>query len=117
MGSSGNSGTSRPRWPAWFQAAGRPGARPNFVATRFPNYELEARAAVQGLGVALLSPVLFGDLCARGELLAPFVAVVQGPESYWLLAPAEGSPSHFERWLATQLAAAAPPPGASKTIV
>ncbi len=106
-----------PRWPAWFQAAGRPGARPNFVATRFPNYELEARAAVQGLGVALLSPVLFGDLCERGELLAPFATVVQGPDSYWLLAPAEAPPSHFEQWLATQLAAAAPPPGASKTIV
>ena len=91
-----------PRWPAWFEAAGRPDARPGFVATRFPNYELEARAAVQGLGVALLSPVLFADLCERGELLAPFATVVEGPDRYWLLAPAEGPRSHFEQWLQAQ---------------
>lgn len=91
-----------PRWPAWLQAAGRPSAKPSFVATRFPNYELEARAAVQGLGVALLSPLLFGELCERGELLAPFGTVVEGPDSYWLLAPADAPVSHFERWLRAQ---------------
>lgn len=89
-----------PRWPAWCEAAGRPGAKPGFVTTRFPNYELEARAAVQGLGVALLSPLLFADLCERGELVAPFAStVVQGPDSYWLLAPADAPASHFEQWL------------------
>jgi LysR family glycine cleavage system transcriptional activator len=106
-----------PRWPAWFQAAGRPDARPGFVATRFPNYELEARAAVQGLGVALLSSVLFADLCERGELIAPFATVVEGPNSYWLLAPAEGSRSHFEQWLEAEFMAAVPAPGESKPIV
>lgn len=88
-----------PRWPAWFEAVGQPGAKPSFVATRFPNYELEARAAVQGLGVALLSPQLFADLCVRGELVAPFSTCVEGPDSYWLLAPADAPASHFEQWL------------------
>ncbi len=91
-----------PRWPAWFEAAGRPRARPSFVATRFPNYELEARAAVQGLGVALLSPRLFSELLERGELLAPFDVCVQGPDSYWLLSPGDGPEPHFVRWLKTQ---------------
>lgn len=91
-----------PRWAAWFQASGRPDAEPGFVATRFPNYELEARAAVQGLGVALLSPRLFGELCARGELVAPFREVVEGPQSYWLLSPGDSPVTHFERWLAGQ---------------
>jgi LysR family transcriptional regulator, glycine cleavage system transcriptional activator len=94
-----------PRWLAWFEAVGRPDARPGFVATRLPNYELEARAAVQGLGVALLSPQLFADLCERGELVAPFDAVVEGPDSYWLLAPADAPASHFEQWLQAQFGA------------
>ncbi|HEY8880081.1 MAG TPA: LysR family transcriptional regulator [Roseateles sp.] len=95
-----------PRWPAWFAAVGRPDARPSFVATRFPNYELEARAAVQGLGVALLSPRLFAEPCERGELVAPFKAtVVEGPDSYWLLAPADAPASHFEQWLRAQFVA------------
>src|SRR5262245_46612114 len=56
------------RWPAWFEQAGRPDARPRFAGTRFPTYELEAQAAVRGIGVALLSPALFGDLCRDGAL-------------------------------------------------
>ena len=95
-----------PRWPAWFDAAGRADAKPGFVATRFPNYELEARAAVQGLGVALLSPMLFAEPCERGDLVAPFPnTIVQGPDSYWLLAPADAPASHFERWLRAQFEA------------
>lgn len=88
-----------PRWPAWFAAAGRPDARPGFVATRFPNYELEAKAAAQGHGVALLSPRLFAEPCERGELVALFSICIEGPDSYWLLAPADAPASHFERWL------------------
>ncbi|MDR7272989.1 LysR family glycine cleavage system transcriptional activator [Pelomonas saccharophila] len=94
-----------PRWPAWLQAAGRPDAQPSFVSTRFPNYELEARAAVQGLGVALLSPRLFADLCERGELVAPFAGiVVDGPDSYWLLSPLDAPEPHFVQWLKAQFA-------------
>jgi LysR family glycine cleavage system transcriptional activator len=48
-----------PRWSEWFRLAGVPKAKPQFVAARFPNYELEAQAAMQGMGAALLSPVLF----------------------------------------------------------
>lgn len=92
-----------PRWPAWFALAGRADAKPRFVATRFPSYELEARAAVQGLGVALLSPALFTDLLARRDLLAPFTARVSGPERYWLLWPRGAEPPHFVQWLRAQL--------------
>lgn len=106
-----------PRWPAWLRLAGRPVAKPSFISTRFPNYELEARAAVQGLGVALLSPVLFADLLERGELIAPFSEIVEGPDSYWLLSPGDGPEPHFVQWLKAQFADAAPPPGTSKTIV
>jgi len=91
------------RWSEWFTLAGQPGARPKFAATRFPTYELEALAAVKGLGVGLLSPVLFGELCRQGELIAPFDMVVEGPARYWALWPENTETPHFVQWLKQQL--------------
>jgi LysR family transcriptional regulator, glycine cleavage system transcriptional activator len=91
-----------PRWPAWFRLAGVANPKPNFVATRFPNYELEAHAALEGIGAALLSPVLFAQLTAQGALVAPFRQAVQGPNSYWLLWTEESAASHFVGWIKSQ---------------
>ena len=91
-----------PRWMSWFELAGVPNAKSQYIATRFPNYELEARAAVQGSGAALLSPVLFADLLAQGALVAPFPHIVEGPNSYWLLGTTESLDSHFARWIRSQ---------------
>jgi LysR family transcriptional regulator, glycine cleavage system transcriptional activator len=91
-----------PRWPEWFKLAGLPNAKPKFVATRFPNYELEAQAAVRGSGAALLSPVLFADLQAQGALVVPFPYIVEGPSSYWLLGATESLDSHFGLWIRSQ---------------
>ena len=91
-----------PRWAAWFKLAGIANAKPQFVATRFPNYELEAQAAMQGIGVALLSPVLFAELTTQGALVAPFSWTLEGPNSYWLLWTKEASESHFVRWIRAQ---------------
>jgi LysR family glycine cleavage system transcriptional activator len=82
-----------PRWAEWFRLSGRPDARPTFIATRFPGYVLEAQAAAQGTGVALLSPALFGD-----GLAAPFSQVVSGRASYWLIWDEEPEPD-FVSWL------------------
>jgi LysR family glycine cleavage system transcriptional activator len=87
------------RWSEWFKLAGQPDAKPSFAATRFPTYELEALAAAQGIGVALLSPVLFGEMCRRGELIAPFDTTVEGPASYWALWADNEEPPHFVQWL------------------
>jgi LysR family glycine cleavage system transcriptional activator len=96
-----------PRWTEWFKLAGVPKARPEFVTTRFPNYELEAQAAVQGVGAALLSPTLFADLTAQRALVAPFPWVVEGPASYWLLATKESAETHFVSWMKSQFGAKA----------
>ena len=97
-----------PRWTKWFALAGLPDAMPTFAATRFATYELEAIAAVKGVGVALLSPLLYGDLRAEGALIAPFDCIVQGPDSYWALWR-EGAPApHFVRWMRQELAAQNP---------
>jgi LysR family transcriptional regulator, glycine cleavage system transcriptional activator len=95
-----------PRWTTWFELAGVANPKPKFVATRFPNYELEAQAAMQGIGVALLSPVLFAELTAQGALVAPFPWNVEGPNSYWLLWAKEASKSHFVRWMQAQFRSA-----------
>jgi len=91
-----------PCWPEWFKSAGMSRAKPQFVATRCPNYELEAQAAVQGIGVALLSPTLFADLITQKMLVAPFSQHVAGPNSYWLLWTPESANSHFVNWMKSQ---------------
>jgi len=91
-----------PRWSAWFKLVGVPNAKPKFVATRFPNYELEAQAALQGIGAALLSPVLFAEFTAQGTLIAPFAWTVEGPNSYWLLWTKESKDAHFVSWMKAQ---------------
>jgi LysR family glycine cleavage system transcriptional activator len=91
-----------PRWSQWLKLAGLPKARPRFVSTRFPNYELEAQAAAQGVGAALLSPVLFAELLNQGALVAPFPWVIEGPASYWLLWTEDRSASHFVGWIRSQ---------------
>ncbi len=90
------------RWSDWFKLAGQRNAKPSFVATRFPTYELEALAAAQGMGVALLSPILFGEMRRQGELVAPFDTVVEGPASYWALWPEKTETPHFVQWLQKQ---------------
>jgi len=94
------------RWAAWFKLAGFPAAKPRFVAARFPNYELEAQAAVEGIGAALLSPMLFSQFTAQGLLVAPFSLSVEGPNSYWLLWTAESANAHFLAWMKAQFAVA-----------
>jgi LysR family transcriptional regulator, glycine cleavage system transcriptional activator len=96
-----------PRWPEWFKLAGMSNAKARFVAARFPNYELEAQAALQGVGAALLSPALFAQFTAQGLLIAPFPWTVEGPDSYWLLWTRESGTGHFVRWIQAQFAVSA----------
>lgn len=92
------------RWSAWFQCSGHPCVVPRFVATRFATYELEAQAAVQGIGAALLSPVMYADLCQQGVLFAPFSQTVDRAESYWLLWEGNRREPHFVHWIKEQFA-------------
>jgi LysR family glycine cleavage system transcriptional activator len=91
-----------PCWSEWFKLAGLRGIKPHFVATRFPNYDLEAQAAVRGIGVALLSPILFAEPLAQGTLISPFPHTVISLNSYWLLWTPESADSHFVHWMKSQ---------------
>lgn len=93
-----------PRWSRWFALVGLPDAVPTFAATRFATYELEAIAAAKGVGVALLSPFLHADLVAQRALVAPFDAIVEGPQRYFALWREGAAMPHFVRWLKKALA-------------
>jgi LysR family glycine cleavage system transcriptional activator len=77
-------------WPRWFCEAGAEPPALHFYADNYPTHELDAAAAVEGAGVALLSPTLFGALLRDGKLMQPFRHVMQGPaQHYVLLKPGE----------------------------
>jgi len=72
------------------------------VSARFPNYELEAQAAIQGIGAALLSPDLFSQFVAQVALVAPFSSNVEGPNGYWMLWTKQCADAHFLGWMKLQ---------------
>ncbi|MGL4962808.1 MAG: LysR substrate-binding domain-containing protein [Inquilinus sp.] len=89
-------------WQRWFQEAGTevPGLR--FYADDYPTHELDAAAAIEGAGVALLSPRFFGPLLRDGKLVQPFPHVIRGPAAHYaLLRPGEARPMvlRFRDWL------------------
>jgi LysR family glycine cleavage system transcriptional activator len=90
------------RWTDWFKLAGVPDAKPQFIAARFPNYELEAQAAIQGIGAALLSPELFAQFVTQGLLVAPYSVALKGRVSYWLLWTKEAADMHFVIWMKSE---------------
>jgi LysR family glycine cleavage system transcriptional activator len=92
-------------WPRWFQHAGVRAPRLRFCADEYPTHELDAAAAMEGAGVALLSPTLFASALREGKLVQPFAAVMAGPKwHYLLLNPAHGPAAQgFRAWLEAEL--------------
>jgi LysR family glycine cleavage system transcriptional activator len=75
-----------PDWGKWFARAESPmPADLHFVGVDFSIFELIANAATSGMGVALLSPVLFQPLLDSGQLVAPLDTVLKGPDWYFAL--------------------------------
>lgn len=94
-----------PDWPRWFREAGVAAPDLRFYADDYPTHELDAAAAIEGAGVALLSPRLFGPLLRDGKLVQPFPQVIRGPAAhYLLLRPGEARPAvlRFRDWLADE---------------
>lgn len=75
-----------PDWDRWFaEARGATPGNLRFVEVDYPTHELNAAAALEGLGVALLSPSLFRPLLDEGRLLSPFPHVLRGPAWHFAL--------------------------------
>jgi LysR family transcriptional regulator of beta-lactamase len=90
-------------WTSWFAAAGC--AAPVLRGPMFDSSRLMADAAMQGLGVALAPPVLFGRELAEGRLVRPF-AIEADIGAYWLTRlkskPLSPEMTAFRDWLARE---------------
>ncbi|MBW8723951.1 MAG: LysR family transcriptional regulator [Inquilinus limosus] len=89
-------------WQRWFREAGVEAPALRFYADDYPTHELDAAAAIEGAGVALLSPRLFAPLLRDGKLVQPFPHVIRGPAAHHLLLrPGEARPAvlRFRDWL------------------
>lgn len=103
------------RWARWFDDLGIDAARAQFRTVSYPTQELAAAAALEGAGVALLSPTLFGSLVREGKLLRPFLHVTRGPDAYHAVVHAgEQRPPvlRFCDWLRREMAVTALAPEA-----
>jgi LysR family transcriptional regulator, glycine cleavage system transcriptional activator len=76
-----------PWWAAWFDLAGID-ARENLVArtrSQLGSQAFEGRAAVAGVGVAILTRELFAAELASGSLIQPFDIVGNDGHAYWMV--------------------------------
>lgn len=76
-----------PWWTAWFDLAGID-ARENLAArtrSQLGSQAFEGRAAVAGVGVAILTRELFAAELASGSLVAPFDIVGNDGHAYWMV--------------------------------
>ncbi|ACS58082.1 LysR family transcriptional regulator [Rhizobium leguminosarum] len=100
-----------PDWEQWFKEAQCSAPQDlRFLAVDYPTHELDANAALAGVGVALLSPSLFRPLLTEGRLIAPFPYVLSGPAWHFALIRANDprqAPRQLCAWLRAQAGEAA----------
>ena len=79
-----------PWWRDWFDAAGvASGDLADRAGISLGAQSYEARAAMAGRGVAILTRALFNEEVAAGSLTQPFDLVVDDGNAYWLVYPTE----------------------------
>ncbi|HET6159280.1 MAG TPA: LysR substrate-binding domain-containing protein [Dongiaceae bacterium] len=97
-------------WPRWFAEAGVAPPALRLYADDYPTHELDAAAAMEGAGVALLSPILFAAQLHEGKLIQPFPHVLRDPAQHFLLLKdGEARPAvlRFRDWLLAEAGATA----------
>ena len=98
-------------WSRWFiEQQIVPPTLPGAERAGYPTQDLAAQAALEGQGVALLSPRLFGADVRSGRLIRPFAFLLSGPYLYWLVEPATGADTGsaaatFRDWLLATITA------------
>lgn len=95
--------STRPQgWVQWFQSV-RVDAPKAMDGPRYELFSMLAVAAAQGMGVALIPPMLVETELARGELVLASAQALRGERGYYLITPAQQMPSAvlqtFSRWL------------------
>ncbi|WP_246217838.1 transcriptional regulator GcvA [Jiella pacifica] len=75
-------------WKLWFDAMGVPGFEPGgHPDARMGDQHLEARAAIGGYGVAILTPAFYREEIAAGLLVQPFPTASEAGQFYFLAYP------------------------------
>ncbi|MCE7026380.1 transcriptional regulator GcvA [Jiella avicenniae] len=75
-------------WKLWFDAMGVAGFEPRgHPDARMGDQHLEARAAIGGYGVAILTPAFYREEIAAGLLVQPFPAISEPGQYYFLTYP------------------------------
>lgn len=102
-------GPGDPWWPQWLSKAGAPtddlAERPQ---TQMGSQISEGRAALAGLGVAMLTPFYFKAELESGRLIQPFDLVCENGHAFWLVYPEarRNVPkiAAFRTWLLNEIA-------------
>ncbi|MBH2032989.1 MAG: LysR family transcriptional regulator [Pseudomonadales bacterium] len=89
-------------WPEWFKATGLPGVSASTRSVVFDSSLAMMEAALQGAGVALAPPLMFGRHLSTGAIEQPFaIGITTG--SYWLTRlqsrPQTSAMEAFKEWL------------------
>jgi DNA-binding transcriptional LysR family regulator len=74
-------------WRQWFEAMGVTSAPLALSGPRYELFSMTAAAAAQGLGLALVPPLLIEAELARGELVVACDQALKGERSYYLVTP------------------------------
>ena len=72
-------------WTRWFREAGAGRVSARYYVDDYSTHDLDATAAVEGVGVALLSPWLFRGYLEEGRLIQPFKKTISGPKTHYIL--------------------------------
>jgi len=107
--------TFRPHaWHDWLAANGLP-LDGTGKGMKFETFSLVLRAAMTGLGVAMVPRLLVEEELADGRLVSPFGPVVRSPTAYYLVYPPANATlpalQQFRDWLKAQADAPVTPPG------
>lgn len=97
---------ARPSWSDWLQAVGATEVDAS-RGPRFSNASLAFRAALEGMGVALVMKPLVRDEIDAGRLVIPFDIAAPASFSYYLVTSEGGvdpATEHFRDWLLAESA-------------
>lgn len=102
-----------PWWNCWFAIAGvEAGDIADRPAVRFGMQQLQGAAALNGQGVALLTPGLWSSDIAAGRLVSPFDITGEEEGGIWLVYPESKRRSPkvraFRDWILAEMAASPP---------
>ncbi|MDP5218939.1 transcriptional regulator GcvA [Ruegeria sp. 2205SS24-7] len=97
-----------PYWACWLEHAGvDASALSDRIGSHLGSQSNEARAALEGQGVAMLTPAFFRTELEMGRLVQPFDLVASDRQAFWLVYPQtrknERKLMAFRKWILSEM--------------